>query len=51
MHQPKVKFNKKIPQPKLDVQQRIKNSPTERERERERVLTFFFFEREHIKLY
>ena len=37
MHQPKVVFNKKILQPKLDVQQRIKNSPKERrERERER---------------
>ena len=50
MHQPKVEFNKKIHQPKLDVQQRIKNSPTEREREREST-HFFFFEREHIKLY
>ena len=36
MHQPKVEFNKKIHHPKLDVQQRIKNSPKERERERER---------------
>ena len=37
MHQPKVEFNKKILQHKLDVQQRIKNSPKERrERERER---------------
>ena len=34
MHQPKVEFNKKIHQPKLDVQQRIKNLPKER-RERE----------------
>ena len=43
MHQPKVVFNKKILQPKLDVQQRIKNSPKERrerERERERVCTY-----------
>ena len=35
MHQPKVEFNKNILQPKLDVQQRIKNSERERERERE----------------
>ena len=30
MHQPKVEFNKKILQPKLDVQQKIKNAPKER---------------------
>ena len=35
MLQPKLEFNKKIHHPKLDVQQRIKNSPRERERERE----------------
>ena len=34
MHHPKVEFNKKILQPKLDVRQWIKNSPKER-RERE----------------
>ena len=40
MHQPKVEFNKKqIHQPKLDVQQRIKNLPKER-RERERIHIF-----------
>ena len=39
MHQPKVEFNKKTHHPKLDVQQRIKNSP--KERERERVFTYF----------
>ena len=38
MHQPKQSSIKKIHQPKLDVQQRIKNSL--RERERERVLTY-----------
>ena len=33
MHQSKVEFNKKkINQPKLDVQQRIKNSPKERKK-------------------
>ena len=37
MHQPKVEFNKKTHHPKLDVQQRIKNSP----KERERVFTCF----------
>ena len=46
MHQPKVEFNKKkIHQPKLDVQQRIKNLPKERrerEREREREIFHFF---------
>ena len=31
MLQPKLEFNKKIHHPKLDVQQRIKNSPRERE--------------------
>ena len=41
MHQPKVEFNKKqIHQPKLDVQQRIKNLPKESQREREREFTF-----------
>ena len=30
MHQPKVEFNKTILQPKLDMQQRTKNSPKER---------------------
>ena len=41
MHQSKVEFNKKkINQPKLDVQQRIKNSPKERKKiQRERVFT------------
>ena len=38
MHQPKVEFNKKILQPKLDVQQRIKNSSKER-REIESILS------------
>ena len=36
MHQPKVEFNKKILQPKLDVQQRIKNSPKERKKNKQR---------------
>ena len=30
MHQLKVEFNKTILQPKLDMQQRTKNSPKER---------------------
>ena len=40
MLQPKVEFNKKIHHPKLDVQQRIKNSPREREGERESIHLF-----------
>ena len=42
MLQPKVEFNKKIHHPKLDVQQRIKNSPSVRERERERESIHLF---------
>ena len=38
MHQPKVELTKKIHHPKLDVQQRIKNSPKERKREYSPVL-------------
>ena len=34
MHQPKVKFNKKIHQPKLEVQYRIKDPPNERKKKK-----------------
>ena len=40
MLQPKLEFNKKIHHPKLDVQQRIKNSPRAREGERESIHLF-----------